>query len=66
MTYLLALIALVTVAVLFWKGFGPDLSARRTPPRMIGPDDDPEFLWKIDRQTRPRGGDESGSRDSQE
>ncbi|MCX4099284.1 hypothetical protein [Nocardia sp. alder85J] len=54
MTYLLALIAVVAVAVLCWKAFGPERarrigagrpSSRRN--RIIGPDDDPEFLWRI-------------------
>lgn len=53
MTYLLALIAIVAIAVLCWKAFGPERTA--TPPgparkRIIGPDDDPEFLWRISRQ----------------
>ena len=59
MAYLLALIAVVAVAVLCWKAFGPEHMPRiRTgrPPgnrrRAIGPDDDPEFLWRISRQHR--------------
>ncbi|WP_327110407.1 hypothetical protein OHB12_21740 [Nocardia sp. NBC_01730] len=59
MTYLLALIAMAAVAVLCWKAFGPEkagptapqaLSPRRK--RIIGPDDDPEFLWRLSRQHR--------------
>ncbi|BDT89406.1 hypothetical protein GV791_04040 [Nocardia cyriacigeorgica] len=56
MTYLLALIAVVAIAVLCWKAFGPDRGAgysapmRRAPKRVVGPDDDPEFLWRISRQ----------------
>jgi hypothetical protein len=45
--YLLALIGLVTLGVLFWRAFGPDVTkqpARRT----LGPDDDPDFLRRID------------------
>jgi hypothetical protein len=53
--YLLALIGLVTLAVLLWKGFGPDT---RTPARgVVGPDDDPEFLWQDDRQNHRKSGE---------
>ncbi|MFI5780370.1 hypothetical protein [Nocardia sp. NPDC051570] len=62
MTYLLALIAVVAVAVLCWKAFGPEPSHRigagRKPShrnRIVGPDDDPEFLWRISRQHRDGG-----------
>ncbi|ATL70926.1 hypothetical protein [Nocardia terpenica] len=60
MTYLLALIAVVAVAVLCWKAFGPQRPPRITAgktarrDRIIGPDDDPEFLWRISRQHRNR------------
>ncbi|MFD1815006.1 hypothetical protein [Rhodococcus gannanensis] len=55
MIYLLALIGLVTLAVLLWKGFGPDL---RSPARgVVGPDDDPEFLWQVDRQNHRKSGE---------
>ncbi|MGW0043768.1 hypothetical protein [Rhodococcus sp. NPDC003348] len=55
MIYLLALIGLVTLAVLLWKAFGPDL---QTPAgRVQGPDDDPEFLWRVDRENHRRTGD---------
>ena len=47
MIYLLALIAFVVVIVLLWKAFGPDTGADTR--RVSGPDDDPEFLWKMDR-----------------
>ncbi|BCK58783.1 hypothetical protein [Nocardia wallacei] len=54
MTYLLALIAVVAVAVLCWKAFGPERSRRlgagpAQRNRIIGPDDDPDFLWRISR-----------------
>lgn len=63
MAYLLALIAVVAVAVLCWKAFGPEAMSRtgRGPHRhrrVVGPDDDPEFLWRISRQHRDG---ESGS-----
>ncbi|RJO77186.1 hypothetical protein D5S18_09565 [Nocardia panacis] len=62
MTYLLALIAVVTVAVLCWKAFGPEKAAgpaqhTRSPRnKVLGPDDDPEFLWRISRQHRDGDG----------
>ncbi|MFF0815865.1 hypothetical protein ACFYVR_12055 [Rhodococcus sp. NPDC003318] len=60
MIYLLALIGLVTVAVLLWKAFGPDSEA--TGGRVMGPDDDPEFLWQVDRQNHRRtGGTQDGA-----
>ncbi len=59
--YLLALIGVVTLVFLLWKAFGPDPS--RTPTRGLGPDDDPEFLWKVDREVRRRHTDESGRAD---
>jgi hypothetical protein len=58
-TYLLALIAVVAVAMLCWKAFGPQrpnrigaghTASQRKP--IKGPDDDPEFLWRISRQHR--------------
>ncbi|MFC8042463.1 hypothetical protein [Nocardia sp. NPDC057353] len=51
MMYLLALIAVVAVAVLCWKAFGPAGSSAPQR-RSLGPDDDPEFLWRISRQQR--------------
>lgn len=47
MIYVLALIGLVTLGVLFWRAFGPDAGAV-APGRAVGPDDDPEFLRRID------------------
>lgn len=57
MAYLLALIAVVAIVVLCWKAFGPQRStgigSTSTPRnRVIGPDDDPEFLWRLSRQHR--------------
>ena len=51
MIYLLALIGLVTVVVLFWKAFGPQIT-NRSSTRVMGPDDDPDFLWRMSRQQR--------------
>lgn len=59
MTYLLALIAIVAVAVLCWKAFGPTRTeAPRSPQQrkpVLGPDDDPEFLWRLSRQQHRDG-----------
>lgn len=59
MAYLLALIALVAVAILCWKLFGPGQTPHpgggrnsEQHSRIIGPEDDPEFLWRISRQHR--------------
>lgn len=54
----LILIALIVVAVvLLWKAFGPGTWNRPNPlrkppqaPTIKGPDDDPDFLWNIDKQ----------------
>ena len=48
MIYLLALIGLVTLGVLFWRAFGPDAAPPPPARRAVGPDDDPEFLRRID------------------
>jgi hypothetical protein len=53
--YLLALIGLVVVIVLFWKAFGPTKQAPQG--RTVGPDDDPEFLWRMNRDARRAGKD---------
>ncbi|MCJ0903854.1 hypothetical protein [Rhodococcus sp. ARC_M6] len=52
MLYLLALVGLVTLAVLMWKAFGPSPSTRTPVGGVRGPDDDPEFLWNVNQQTR--------------
>ncbi|AYJ51024.1 hypothetical protein [Rhodococcus sp. P1Y] len=62
MIYLLALIGVVAVIVLFWKAFGPTAQAPAT--RVVGPDDDPEFLWRMNREARRSGKDEPGKQDS--
>ncbi|MGA9870465.1 MAG: hypothetical protein WBQ44_04875 [Rhodococcus sp. (in: high G+C Gram-positive bacteria)] len=66
MIYLLALIGLVAVVVLFWKAFGPTTQAPTG--RVVGPDDDPEFLWKMNKNARRSGtdGPEVGKQDSTE
>lgn len=62
MIYLLAAVGLATVAVLFWKAFGPDFRPANER-RVIGPDDDPDFLWRLNRESRRSGNDETGPTD---
>ena len=66
MTYLLALVVIVAIAVLCWKAFGPGGSISPPGPsrkRVVGPDDDPEFLWRISRQQNNNRDGESGPGD---
>ena len=61
MMQLLALIGLITVAVLMWKAFGPQRSEPHNVP-VRGPDDDPEFLWRLKRDAqKPRDDDKPDS-----
>ncbi|MCW4352814.1 hypothetical protein ONR57_05820 [Hoyosella sp. YIM 151337] len=53
MIYILALIGLITLAILMWRAFGPSLLGRTdNVPRSLGPDDDPDFLWRLGRDVR--------------
>ena len=56
MLYILALIGVITVAVLLWRAFGPSLTGGATQQRRrpVAPDDDPEFLWRLARDARRR------------
>ncbi|MFD3462821.1 hypothetical protein ACFWVM_24160 [Nocardia fluminea] len=60
MTYLLALIAIVAITVLCWKAFGPGMPRPNPGPPsrrpVLGPDDDPEFLWRLGKQPRDDSG----------
>ncbi len=73
MYLIVAFAVTILVIVLAWRGIGatrepgdglppprqrPTRPQRPTPPRIIAPDDDPEFLSEIDR--RLRGEDKSG------
>lgn len=66
MIYLLALIGLVAVIVLFWKAFGPSTRPATTT-HTVGPDDDPDFLWRMNRDVRRgrQGGTEAGTEPSE-
>lgn len=53
MVYLLAAVGAVTIAVLLWRAFGPqtaEVGNRRR--SSIAPDDDPDFLRKLDEKRR--------------
>ncbi|AOW94909.1 hypothetical protein BFN03_12555 [Rhodococcus sp. WMMA185] len=56
----MAFIGLVTVAVLLWKAFGPAANPMLSK-RVVGPDDDPEFLWKVEREARRTRPEEPGT-----
>lgn len=62
MLYILALIGLITVAVLLWRAFGPAITGSNTTQgrRPVAPDDDPEFLRRLDREARQRRTDPQG------
>nr|WP_268913698.1 hypothetical protein [Corynebacterium uropygiale] len=61
---MLILILIILAVVLLYRAFGPHtwqrggrggLGGRRTtPPAIKGPDDDPEFLWKLEQDARRR------------
>ncbi|MGL4305827.1 MAG: hypothetical protein ACRCSF_06700 [Mycobacteriaceae bacterium] len=48
MIYILAAIGAIALAILLWRAFGPTPGNSRSKP-ITGPDDDPEFLWRIGR-----------------
>ncbi|MGH3859022.1 hypothetical protein [Actinokineospora sp.] len=52
MTYLLAAVGAITIAVLMWKAFGPRAAEATTTRTAIAPDDDPDFLRKLGEKTR--------------
>ncbi|GAA4424717.1 hypothetical protein ACFQV2_36170 [Actinokineospora soli] len=59
MLYLLAVVGALAIAVLMWRAFGPqpaDVAPRRRIP--IAPDDDPEFLRRLDEHRKRKSRDE--------
>jgi hypothetical protein len=52
MIYLLAVIGALTVAVLVWRAFAPQHSEYTPGRKVIAPDDDPEFLRKLDEKRK--------------
>ena len=62
MIYLLAAIGAIAVVVLLWRAFvdrPESVAPRRT--RSIAPDDDPEFLRRLDEHKRRRPDDDGPS-----
>lgn len=60
MIYVLAAIGLATVVVVVWRAFGPDVESRRSARTRVAPDDDPEFLRRLDEQQRNKPNDGTG------
>lgn len=56
MIYLLAAIGLATLVVLVWRAFGPDPASRQSDRTQVPPDDDPEFLRRLDEQRHDDSG----------
>ncbi|SFS45503.1 hypothetical protein [Saccharopolyspora flava] len=52
MIYVLAAIGALTIAVLMWKAFGPQVTPARPRRASVAPDDDPEFLRRLAEQQR--------------
>lgn len=53
MIYLLLALVIATLAYLGWRAMRA--RAPKPPTRIIGPDDDPDFLWRIGRgDNQPR------------
>lgn len=50
MVWLLAFIGLITVVILMRRLFSGVI--RPVPPPVIAPDDDPDFLWKLESEQR--------------
>ncbi|MQA08277.1 MAG: hypothetical protein GEU98_06935 [Pseudonocardiaceae bacterium] len=62
MLYLLAAVGAITVAVLLWRAFGPQrlgVASRGPGGSISAPDDDPDFLRKLDEHNKDRP-DEDG------
>ena len=63
--FLVVLIAVMTVGFVVWKSMSrqhPGAPARQASPRFTAPDDDPEFLRKLDERLRSDGEDGPGRR----
>lgn len=45
-----AVLIYLTVRIIERRGIRP--TAKPTPPRPVGPDDDPDFLWDLDKKKR--------------
>lgn len=62
MIYVLAAIGAITVIVLMWRAFGPENGLRDVTgrPGPVAPDDDPDFLRKLDEQGKHRNNGDAG------
>ncbi len=58
--YVLAAIGLATVVVVVWRAFGPAVESQRSARTQVPPDDDPEFLRRLDEQRRNKPNDGTG------
>ncbi|GAB3944752.1 hypothetical protein [Corynebacterium tapiri] len=47
---LLLLLLVVLAIYLLWRAFGPQSRPKEQPPAIKGPDDDPDFLWNIEKE----------------
>jgi hypothetical protein len=59
MLYLLAAVGALTVAVLLWRAFGSQTAAvpTRRERGTVAPDDDPDFLRRLDERNKSAGED---------
>jgi hypothetical protein len=59
MLYLLAAVGALTVAVLLWRAFGSQtaVATTRRERGTVAPDDDPEFLRRLDERNKSTGDD---------
>ncbi len=63
MLYALAAIGAITVIVLLWKAFGPENGLGELFGRsntQVPPDDDPDFLRKLDEERKNRNNGDTG------
>ena len=55
---LLLVVLIIVVIVVLWRAFGPSTRKKQinkpAQRSIVAPDDDPEFLWKLEKQARER------------
>ncbi|MFB9905219.1 hypothetical protein [Allokutzneria oryzae] len=49
---MLAAIGAVTISALLWRAFGPEQQSGKPRSATLAPDDDPEFLRRLDERKR--------------